>query len=61
MNISLQECHTFQNILDTHIILDGEVKEDIFMQEEKNYINNDYLPKNMTDNVNIREARVQKN
>ena len=38
MNISPQECHTVQNILDTHVILDGEVKEDIVMQEEKNYI-----------------------
>ena len=38
MNISPQECHTVQNILDTHVILDGEVKEDIFMQEEENSI-----------------------
>ena len=53
MNISPQECHTVQNILDTHVILDEEVKEDIFMQEEENYIKNDYLPTNMTANVNI--------
>ena len=38
MNISPQECHTVQNILDTHVIFDGEVKEEIFMQEEKNSI-----------------------
>ena len=53
MNISPQECHTVQNILDTHLILYGEVKEEIVMQEEKNYIKNDYLPTNMTANVNI--------
>ena len=33
MNISPQECHTVQNILDTHVILDGGVKENIVMQE----------------------------
>ena len=38
MNISPQECNNVQNILDTHVILDGEVKEDIFMQEEENSI-----------------------
>ena len=59
MNISPQECHTVQNILDTHVILDGEVKEDIVMQEEENSIKNDYLPKNMTANVNVEEVRVQ--
>ena len=30
------------------------------MQEEKNYIKSDYLPTNMTANVNIEEVRVQK-
>ena len=34
MNISPQECHTVQNILDTHVILDEEMKEEIVMQEE---------------------------
>ena len=34
MNISPQECHTVQNILDTHAIVYVEVKEDIVMQEE---------------------------
>ena len=34
MNISPQDCHTIQNILDIHVILDEEAKEDIFMQEE---------------------------
>ena len=60
MNISPQECHTVQNILNTHIILDAEVKEDIVMQEEENSIKNDYLPTNMTSNVNAEEVRVQK-
>ena len=32
MNISPQECHTVQNILDIHVILDGEVKEYIVMK-----------------------------
>ena len=53
MNIITQECHTVQNVLDTHVILDGELKEDIVMQEEDNSIKNDYLPKNMTANVNV--------
>ena len=60
MNISPQECHTVQNILDTHVILDDEVKEEIGMQEEQNSIKNDHLPTNMTDNVNVEEVRVQK-
>ena len=60
MNISPQECHTVQNTLDTHVILDEEVKEEIVMQEEDNYIKNDYLPTNMTANVNVEEVRVQK-
>ena len=60
MNISPQECQTVQNILDTHVIFDGEVKEEIVMQEEKNYIKNYYLPTNMTANVNVEEVRVQK-
>ena len=38
MNISPQECHTVQNILDTHIILYEEVKEEIVMQEKENSI-----------------------
>ena len=59
-NISPQECHTVQNILVTHVILDGEVKEDMFMQEGKKYIKNDYLPTNMTASVNVEEVRVQK-
>ena len=33
MNTSLQECHTVKNILDTRVILDGEVKEEMVMQE----------------------------
>ena len=44
MNISPQDCHTVQNILDTRVILDGEVKEEIVIQVEKNFIENDYLP-----------------
>ena len=52
INISPQECHTVQNILDTHVILDEEMKEENFMQEEENSIKNDYLPTNMTANVN---------
>ena len=60
MNISPQECHTVQNILDTHVILDGEVKEEILMQEGNNSIKNDYHPTNMTANVNVEEVRVQK-
>ena len=53
MNISPQDCHTLQNILDTHVISDRKVKEEIVMQEEKNYIKNDFLPTNMTNNVNL--------
>ena len=53
MIISHQECHIAQNILDTHIILDGEVKEEIVMQEEKISIKNDYLSTNMTENIDI--------
>ena len=60
MNISPQECHTLRNILDTHVILDEEVKEEIGMQEEQNSIKNDYFPTNMTANVNVEEVRVQK-
>ena len=30
------------------------------MQEENNSIKNDYLPTNMTANVNVEKARVQK-
>ena len=60
MNISPQECHTVQNILDTHVILDGEVKEEIVMPEENNSIKNDYLPTNMTANVNVEKLIVQK-
>ena len=59
MNISPQECHIVQNILDTHVILDGEVNEKIVMQEENNSIKNEYLPTNMTANVNIEEVIVQ--
>ena len=44
MNISSQECHTVQNILDTHVILDGEVKDEIVMQEKENSIKNDHPP-----------------
>ena len=36
MNNSPQEYHTVQNILDTHVIFDREVKEEIVMQEEDN-------------------------
>ena len=60
MNISPQECHTVQSILDTHVILDEEVKYDIVMQEEDNSIKNDNLTTNMTANVNVDEVRVQK-
>ena len=60
MNISPQECHTVQKILDTHVILDGEVKEEIFMKEEKNSIKNDYFPTNMTANGNIEEVIIHK-
>ena len=60
MNISPQECHTVQNILDTHAILDEEAKEEIVMQEENNSIKNYYLPTNMTANVSVGEVRVQK-
>ena len=60
MNISPQECHTVQNILNTHVFLDGEVKEEIVMQEENNSIKNDYFPTNMTANVNVEESRVKK-
>ena len=59
MNISTQEYHTVQNILDTRVILDGEVKENIVVQEKNNYIKNEYLPTNMTANVNIEEVIVQ--
>ena len=41
MNISPQEFHTVQNILGTNVIFDGEVKEEIFIQEENNSIKND--------------------
>ena len=58
MNISPQEFHTVQNILDAHVTFGGEVKEYIVMQEENNYIKNDYLPKNMAANVNVEEVRV---
>ena len=60
MNISPQECHTVQNILETNIIMDGEMNEDIVIQEENNSIKNVYLPTNMTANVNIKEVRVKK-
>ena len=60
MNISLQECHTVKNILDTNVILDGEVKEEIVMQEENNSIKNEYLPTNMTANVNVEKVRLRK-
>ena len=60
MNISPQECHTVQNILDTHVIVYGEVKKEIVMQEKDNFIKNDYLSTNMNANVNIEEVRVQK-
>ena len=60
MNISPQECHTVQSIFDTRVIFDDEVKEEIFMQEEENSIKNDYLPTNMTANVNVEEVIVQK-
>ena len=46
--------------MDTHVVLDGEVKGEIIMQEEKNSIKNDYLPTNMTGNVNVEEVRLQK-
>ena len=38
MNISPQECHTVQNILDTHVTLYEEVKEEIVIQEEEKSI-----------------------
>ena len=60
MNISPQECDTVQNILDTHAILDEEVKEEIFMQEENNSIKNDCLPTNMTFYVNVEKVVAQK-
>ena len=60
MNICPQEWHTVQNILDTQVNLDEEVKKEIFMQEEYNSIKNDYLPTNMTANVNVEKVRVQK-
>ena len=59
MDISPQEFHTVQNILDTHVILYGEVKEEIVMQEEDNSIKIGYLPTNMTANVNVEEVRVK--
>ena len=40
MNISPQDCHTFQNIVGIHVFLDEEVKEEIIMQEEENSIKN---------------------
>ena len=46
--------------MDTHVILDGEVKEDTFMQEDNNSIKNDYLCTNMTAYVNVEKVRVQK-
>ena len=60
MNTSSKEYHIVQNIVDTHVILDGEVKEEIFIQEENNYIKNDYLPTDMTANVNVEEVRLKK-
>ena len=36
------------------------MKEELVIQEEKIYIKNDYLPTNMTANVNVAEVRVQK-
>ena len=60
MNISPQECHTVQNILDKYVIFDEEVNEEIVMQEEDNYIKNYYFPTNMTANVNVEEVRVKK-
>ena len=36
------------------------MKEEIFMQEEKNSIKNDYLPTNMTADVKLEKVRVQK-
>ena len=59
MNISPQDCHNIQNILDTHVFLYEELKEEIVMQYEDNYIKNDYLPINMTANVNVEEVRAQ--
>ena len=59
MNIYPQDCHTLQKILDTHVILDRKVKEEIVMQEENNSIKNDYLPTNMTVNVNVEEVIAQ--
>ena len=59
MNISPQEFHTAQNILDTHVILDEEMREDIVMQEEDNSVKNYYHPTNMTANGNVEEVRVQ--
>ena len=41
MNNSSKEYHIVQNILDTHVILDGEVKEEIVMKEENNSIRSD--------------------
>ena len=38
MNIYLQQYHTVQHILDTYVIFDGEVKEEIVMQKGDNYI-----------------------
>ena len=60
MNISPQKFHTVQNILYTYVMLEVEVKEEIVMLEEKNTIKNDYLPTNMTANVNVEEVRVKK-
>ena len=60
MNNSSKDYHIVQNILDTHVILDGEVKEEIVIQEKNNYIKNDYLPTDMTANVNVEEVRLKK-
>ena len=49
MNISPQGCHIVQNILDTHVILDGEATDKLVMQKENISIKNGYLPTNMTE------------
>ena len=36
------------------------MKKEIVIQEEENSIKNDYLPKNMSANVNVEEVRVKK-
>ena len=38
MTISPQECHIVQNILNTHVVLDEEEKEEIVIQEEENSV-----------------------